>query len=154
MTQLRDRIMQSPRNEQIVRGCAEMIEHFFAGTGGVKGYALRSALSAGQRARPDLLVQSSRNLLPEFLDALDPYYQSWDPAEQSDFAQHLQAHQEPACDALLTVADRRAGNASNRMVVSLYGRMRSGARKDVARVLPELARLIAGELDTQRAEAS
>lgn len=154
MTQLRDRIMSSPREARLARECAEMIESFLAGAGGMKGFTLRSALHAAQRARPDLLVQSSRRLLPEFLDALDPYYRSWDPATEPDFARHLAQHSEEACAAILAVADHRAQNAHNKVVVSLYKRMRDGARKDVARIFPELAQLIAREIDTQNAETA
>jgi hypothetical protein len=130
-----------------------MIESFLAGAGGVKGFTLRSALHAAQRARPDLLEQSSRRLLPDFLDALDPHYQSWDPTKEPDFAAHLMRHKDTACEALLAAADARAQRSSNRLVTSLYGRMRDGARKDIERLFPELATLIARELDRQNREA-
>lgn len=146
--------MQGPREAAVVRKCARMIESFLAGAGGVKGFTLRSALHTAQRARPDLLEQSSRRLLPEFLDALDRHYQSWDPMQEPDFAAHLMRNKDAACDALLAVADARAQRSNNRVVTSLYSRMRGGARKDVERVFPELATLIARELDTQNQEAS
>ncbi|WP_043766273.1 DUF6918 family protein [Algiphilus aromaticivorans] len=153
MSQLRDRIMQSPREATVVRECAHMIESFLSGAGGMKGFTLRSALHTAQRARPDLLEQSSRRLLPEFLDALDPYYQKWDPSTEPDFAAQLMRHEDAACDAVLAVADARAQRSSNRVVTSIYSRMRGGARKDVERVFPELATLIARELNTQNREA-
>lgn len=153
MSQLRDRILHGPREATVVHECARMIESFLAGAGGVKGFTLRSALHTAQRARPDLLEQSSRRLLPDFLDALDPYYKKWDPKAEPDFAAHLMRHKDPACDALLAVADARAQRSTNRIVTSLYSRMRGGARKDVERVFPELATLIARELDTQNREA-
>lgn len=153
MSQLRDRIMHGPREATVVRECAHMIESFLAGAGGMKGFTLRSALHTAQRARPDMLEQSSRRLLPEFLDALDPYYQEWDPTAEPDFAAQLMRHKDPACDAVLAVADARAQRSTNRVVTSIYSRMRGGARKDVERVFPELATLIARELDAQSREA-
>lgn len=153
MPQLRDRIMHGPREATVVRECAHMIESFLAGAGGMKGFTLRSALHTAQRARPDLLEQSSRRLLPEFLEALEPYYQDWDPTLESDFAAQLMRHKDAACDAILAVTDARAQRSSNRVVTSIYSRMRDGARKDVERVFPELATLIGRELDAQNREA-
>ncbi|MCK5770091.1 hypothetical protein [Algiphilus sp.] len=154
MTQLRERILNSPREGQIVTGCSVMIQTFVSDTGGVRGFALRSAVHAAQRQRPDLLDTAARRLLPEFLDALDPHYAEWNPAAEPDFARFLDARSASAREALIAVADRRARASSNRVVKSLYERMRGSAGKDVDRLLPDLARLIADELDAQRRDGA
>lgn len=153
MSQLRHRITASPRHDQLVRECAQMIEHFIAGAGGVKGFTLRSAMHAAQRARPELLDNAARRLLPEFLDALQPLFSRWENGSKSDFTAFLQQHEDEATDAVLAVADERASASNNRMLTSIYGRMRGGAGKDARRVLPELGRLIDREITRQEQES-
>ncbi len=89
MSELRDRMTNSPRKTHIFRQTAEMISAFIADMGGVKGFTLRSAISAAQRARPDLLDSAAHRLLPDFLEALEPLFQSWDPSAVSSFEQYL-----------------------------------------------------------------
>ncbi|MHA7834295.1 MAG: DUF6918 family protein [Algiphilus sp.] len=150
MTPFRECIEQSPRHDQVIRECAVLIESFVSNAGGVRGFALRSAVQAAQRKRPDLLHAASRRMLPECLDALDPIYQIWDVDTHDDFAVHLvDVHGERAQQALITVIDRRAQASNHRMVQTIYGRMRDSAHRDVARVLPDFGRVLADELALQ-----
>ncbi|WP_420426460.1 DUF6918 family protein [Algiphilus sp.] len=154
MTPFRECIEQSPRHDQVIRDCAVLIESFLTNAGGVRGFALRSAVQTAQRKRPDLLETASRRVLPECLDALDPIYQIWDVDTHEDFAVHLvDIHGNRAQQAIIAVIDRRAQASNHRMVQSIYGRMRDSAHRDVERVLPDFGRLLADELalQTQRA---
>ncbi|MEQ9010120.1 hypothetical protein [Algiphilus sp.] len=150
MTPFRECIEQSPRHDQVIRDCAVLIDSFLSNAGGVRGFALRSAVQTAQRKRPDLLERASRRVLPECLDALDPIYQIWDAEAHQDFAVHLvDIHGDHAQEAILTVIDRRAQASNHRVVQSVYRRMRDSAHRDVARVLPDFGRLLADELALQ-----
>lgn len=150
MTLLRECIEQSPRHEQVISDCAGLIETFLASAGGVRGFALRSALQTAQRKRPNLLEAASRRALPECLDELDPIYQSWDAETHNDFAIHMvDIHGPTAREAILTVIDRRAGASNHRLVTSIYQRMRDSAHRDVERMLPDFGRVLADELALQ-----
>lgn len=150
MTLLRERIEQSPRHDQVIQECAGLIESFLSNAGGVRGFALRSALQTAQRKRPDLLETASRRVLPECLDELDPIYRSWDIDTHQDFAIHLvDVHGHSAREAILTVIDRRAAASNHRMVTTIYQRMRDSAHRDVERLLPDFGRVLADELARQ-----
>lgn len=147
MSSLPDLLLGSDQKEAVYADCAELVENFLASRGGLKGFALKTALAAAKAAKPDLLLRVARHLTPDFARALDPFYQQWRATGSGRFADHLVAHQREAVAALLAVADARAAQADQRGIVGMYHGLRKGAEADVAKLLPDLGELIQTHVD-------
>lgn len=142
MSSLPDLLLSAEKKDAVYADCARLVEDFLASRGGLKGFALKAALAAAKKARPDLMPRAARHLTPDFARALDPFFQSWRDHGDASFADHLLSHRDAAVSALLAAADERAAQADQGGIVSLYHGLRKGAEDDVARLLPGLGELI------------
>jgi hypothetical protein len=143
MSSLTDLLLTPDRKEAVYADCTHLVENFLAGRGGMKGFAMKTALATAKKARPDILERAARRLTPDFTTALDPLFQQWvSTGSKGSFADHLVRNEREAVAALLLAADRRVERADNRTLISMYGSLRKGAESDVAKLLPDLGRML------------
>ncbi|PTU32190.1 DUF6918 family protein [Stenotrophobium rhamnosiphilum] len=142
MKGLADILLASQHKKALVADCVELIESHIASRSGLKGMALKTGLSMLKRAKPGILERATAKLLPEFISALDPLYQEFQRSRQSDFDAFMQKNAQGATDALLKVADQRAGQSDSATVKSTYTRMRGDAQREVLAAMPALSRLL------------
>ncbi|MFT3660109.1 MAG: hypothetical protein QM809_01565 [Gordonia sp. (in: high G+C Gram-positive bacteria)] len=105
---------------------AEVIDQQVKAQSGMSGAAVKAAYAAANKFKPGIVVHATDKMLPEFLDALSPL---WDtkPAGTS-FGAHLAANSDAASEALLTVSDRHAESAPsalNKAYKSLRGKAKN-----------------------------
>lgn len=104
-----------------------------------KNLALRTGFNMVRRAKPDLIDRAMHVLLPEFVHALEPFYQEAQAKPGVSFRDHLVANKETVATKLLTVADRRVGEVDNKVVKSGYQKLRGRAQKEVVAAMPGIA---------------
>ncbi|HET7315346.1 DUF6918 family protein [Salinisphaera sp.] len=108
-----------------------------------KNMALRTGFNMVRKAKPNLIDSAMRTLLPEFVEALEPFYADAQadtgPDPETRFRDHLMAHQTEVADALLAVSDRRVADVDNRVVKSGYQRLRGRAQREVVTAMPGIA---------------
>ena len=146
MKGLADILLASQHNRAVTADCVKLIESHIASLGGLKGMALKTGLSMLKRAKPGILERATGRLLPEFVAALEPLYQEFQRSAQSDFEAFLQKNAQRATDALLKIADQRAGQSESDKVKSTYKRMRGDAQREVLAAMPAFSRLLASYL--------
>lgn len=127
-----------------------LIETHVSSRGGLRGISLKTGLAMLKTAKPGILPRAAQRLLPEFLDALEPFHmefrQAGHKSKDRDFGTFLQKRSVHVVTALLTVADRRAQQASH-IVQSNYARFRGTAESEVSTLIPALGRMIDAYLD-------
>ncbi|GAA4681051.1 DUF6918 family protein [Gordonia humi] len=76
---------------------------------GLSGTAVKAAYGAAQKVKPGVVASATKKMLPDFLTALSPLWDS-KPAGTA-FGDHLAANSDTAAEALLAVTDGRAESA-------------------------------------------
>ncbi len=100
---------------------------------GMSGAAVKTAYAAANKFKPGIVVTATSAMLPDFLDALAPLWNS-KPAGTS-FGDHLAANSDEASEALLAVTDRQAESAPAALAKA-YKSLRGKAKTYVAEALP------------------
>lgn len=103
-----------------------------------KNIALRTGFGVIQKAKPDLVDRSLRTLMPQFVNALEPFHAR---AQETGtpLSVYLKTHDTAVADALLQVSDKRVEDVDNRVIKSGYQRLRGRAHKEVVAAVPGLA---------------
>lgn len=148
MQTLADILLAPNQKDAVIADCVQLIERHVSGRGGLKGMALKTGLSMLKAARPDILPRAVRRLLPEFAKALEPLHQEFRAGKSGDrdFSVFLQKRKDDTTRALLSVADRLAGQSQNPTTRKTYARFRGGAEDEVTAVVPALSKLLSGYL--------
>ncbi|HBP21880.1 MAG TPA: hypothetical protein DEA08_29365 [Planctomycetes bacterium] len=146
MPTLRDHLLGDDR-QRVVSDTCRLIDSEMGGKRGVRAVPLKAAYKLVKGFKPGFVPSVVDAMLPEFCDALEPYYQTW--AGKGDSRGPLDAElrrQEGAvAEALLGVADRRVDSANMRgagAIQKAYRKLRGTARGHVASALPGLARTV------------
>lgn len=109
---------------------------------GRKGLTVRTAYSVVRRLKPDILERVVREVMPDFLAALEPCHAEFQAADTDDFEAFLIARDERVAEAALQAADRRAARIQNRSIRSAFNRVRGKAKSEIRPAVPALARII------------
>lgn len=146
MPKLADILLTDTRRPALASDCVSLIENHVAGRQGLRGMGLRTGLSMLQAAKPGILPRAVNRLLPDFVAALEPLYTQFKESGAADFSLFLDQRQALTTGLLLGVADRKAAESHNETVKATYKRLRGGAEKEVAAVVPALGALLGKHL--------
>lgn len=150
MKTLAEMLLAPQRHDAVVDDAVRLIETHVSSRGGLRGISLKTGLAMLKTAKPGILPRAAQRLLPEFLDALEPFHvefrQAGSKSGERDFGAFLQKRSARVATALLAVADRRAQQASH-TVQSNYERFRGTAESEVSALIPALGRMIGAYLD-------
>lgn len=147
MTTLADLLLAPGKREALEARTAAWVEKHVASLSGIKGLTLKAALGALQRARPDIVPRAVHRLLPEFFAALEPLFREFKAeyggdVKGQDFGTYLVRHRERAVEALMVVADARAGATSHKTITATYRRIRGMVEGELRAMLPALAKMM------------
>ena len=153
MPGLRDLLVADNVRAKAVKACAKLVQDEVGAKRGLTGAAIRTAYGVIGRIRPTVFEDAVDALLPDFCDALDPYYA--DAREQAErdgkpvsavFKEAVPARSNEVAEALLGVTDRRIAEARPTIRKS-YERLRGTALGHVEQAVPGLAQVVSGFLD-------
>jgi hypothetical protein len=114
-----------------------------------KSMPLRTGFKMVNKAKPNLIERTMRELLPKFVEALEPFYSRACAELGKNFRGYLLAHQSEVAEALLSVSDRRIARAYNPIIKSGYDRLRGRAQREVMAALPDIVDLMARYVDAE-----
>lgn len=117
------------QREAVSADLAQVIDDQVKAQSGLSGTAVKGAYAAARKFKPGIVQTATSAMLPDFLTALAPLWDSR-PAGTS-FGAHLRAHADAAAEALLAVTDRQAESAPAALTKA-YGTLRGKAKGYVA----------------------
>jgi hypothetical protein len=141
MTTLPEALSSADKKETVVDDCLQLIDAEVADKGGISGLALKAGYSAVKGIKPGFIRNVVNDLLPEFAQALDPFYQEAVEKKKKP-SEHFVQNGPRVADALLSITDARAKNAKSGVVRSTYDKLRGSAKKNVEQALPRLGKLV------------
>ncbi len=141
MTSLSDALSAADKKEAVIDDCLALIDAEVADKGGISGLALKAGYSAVKGIKPGFIRGVVTDLLPEFAQALDPFYQEA-VQKQKKPSEYFPQNGPRVADALLSITDARAKTAKSSVVRSTYDKLRGTAKKNVEQALPRLGKLV------------
>ena len=134
MATLTESLLTPERRPAAVEALSQVIDAEVASKSGLGGAAIKTAYGAARKVDGRLVGKATNRMLPDFLTALEPY---WNDGE-GDFGARLVAQQDAVTESLLAVTDKRAGNPDHAAVAKVYGMIRGKAKTHVSAALPRL----------------
>jgi len=141
MTTLPEALSSTDKKETVIDDCLQLIDAEVADKGGISGLALKAGYSAVKGIKPGFIRNVVSDLLPEFAQALDPFYQEAVEKKKKP-SEHFVQNGPRVADALLSITDARAKTAKSGVVRSTYDKLRGSAKKNVEQALPRLGKLV------------
>ena len=142
MATLRELLGGPAKRGALIEDSLRLLDSEVDDKGGLSGIAIKTAYKVVKGISPDFLHKAVDYLMDDFLDALDPIYQSALQAGQ-DPKQQLVSNPSRVADALLAITDARASRAKNAVVKKTYDKLRDGAKKQVEAAVPRLGEMFA-----------
>lgn len=143
---LKDQIKGEQTEANIAEDCATLMDEQVATKTGVSGLAIKTAYRALKGVGPGYIPRALQSLVPQALDALDPMWT--EGLQVGDPVEHLSQNPAETANVLLSVTDRKAANAQNKIVVATYKRVRKSVKGDVEAAVPGLARILGNYAET------
>jgi len=135
-------ILNAPeKKDAVVDDCLALIDAEVGDKGGISGLALKAGYSAVKGIKPGFIRNVVVDLLPEFAQALDPFYEEA-VAKKKKPSEYFPQNGSRVADALLSITDAKAKNAKSGVVRSTYDKLRGTAKKNVEAALPRLGKLV------------
>jgi hypothetical protein len=148
MESLRAQLSQSGKRASVIADSEKVLDQEVADKGGLTGIAVKGGYKIVQSIKPGFVREAIDALLDEFLDALDPCYQEA-IAKGVAPGKHLEQNSARVADALLSVTDRRAEQASSSALRKAYDKLRPMAKKQVEAAIPRLGQMVERHAATQ-----
>ena len=136
-------ILLDPQNRSdVVQACVELVEREVQSKKGLTGMGIKAGFKAVKKFKPDIIVQVLKDLLPEFVAAMEPIYQQYLQSGMNDLGTFLQHNKEQVAQQLLTITDMRAQKSKHKILVSTYNKLRPLGQAQVVAAVPGLAQLL------------
>lgn len=135
-------------NAQFVR----LVEERIRKSPGLKGVALRTAVTTLNASRPDIVARAVARLLPDFIDVLEPLYADYHKSHPADaaagrgFGDYLMSRRTDAVHALMGLADERSAGATHSVYQRFYNRLRNTIAREADAIMPPLSECLDAEL--------
>ena len=142
MASLKELLGEGDKRKAVIADALGVLDAEVSDKRGLTGMAIKTPYKVVKGIGPGFLRDAVDHLLNDFLDALDPIYQ--EALEQDRPPRtHFQSNPARVADSLLSITDRRAERADNKIVKKLYSGLRSQAKKHVQAAVPRLGELLA-----------
>jgi hypothetical protein len=108
-------LLTDPTRSELVVALTGMIEAEIGKSRGARGLALRHALCTAQKHRPGTLARLVNELIPDWIDILEPHYEMWSSKGAGSFGAYLVRHQEDLAHRLLEMVQGRVRTSNHRV---------------------------------------
>lgn len=108
-----------------------------------KGSVWRATFKMARKLKPNIVERTVRELLPEFVCAIEPCYADYRAQNALSFRDYLVAHEATVAEAIISVSDKRAERIHSRTLRSGYDRLRGRAYREIIGAMPEIANTLA-----------
>lgn len=141
MPRLTDVVSDPARRQAVLDDCVRLIEAEVADKRGLTGMAVKAAFKSVSKLRPGMVRHSMDALLDDFSYQIDPFWAECQTAGAAPRAFFSQRKGEMA-NALLSITDRRAQGAKNKVLVRAYKGLRGKAVEHIGAAMPRFADLV------------
>ena len=142
MPTLSEKLLRQDNFPHVVADCKSLIEQELASKSGVSAAGLKLAFKAVRAFAPGYYDNAVSNMLPSFVQQLEPYWAHFVNSGGSSFGDFLSKNGDAASESLLAVTDQLAGTSTKGAVVKAYKTVRGGAGKNIQEALPNLGDLV------------
>nr|WP_296777587.1 hypothetical protein [Rhodococcus sp. (in: high G+C Gram-positive bacteria)] len=139
---LKESLLDESKRDVLLPDVLALIDAEVSDKKGASGLAVKAGYGAVKKVGPSYIEKAVEQLWPEFVDQLDPFWQSYNAAPSGTFSEYLVANSDQASNALLSVTDSRIEDTDKSVVKKFYGSLRGSAQKNVAEALPRLGALV------------
>ncbi len=131
-----------PARPRVVAECVTLVDAQVKAKSGLGGVAVKGAYGTVKRIKKRFVPEVVDALLDEWLEQLEPYYQTWSAGGSGSFSDYLTARSDEVSEDLLSVTDGRAAKSKHKTAAKLYKKMRGKAKANVVEAIPELSKLL------------
>ncbi|MDX9723342.1 MAG: hypothetical protein RBU37_21520 [Myxococcota bacterium] len=138
-------VLKDPeRRKTAIDDAAKLIDDEVSRKKGMTGMLLKGGYSVVRRLEGGRMIHNVLEvLLDEFMESIEPLHKPFRDAEsENPFAETLQANEDQAVQALLSVTDRRAEKSKHGLLKKTYTKLRPSGEEHVKQALPGLGGLI------------
>jgi hypothetical protein len=122
--------------------CYQLIGQELNDKSGVSGTALKLAYKTVNAFMPGHIEFMVRDLLPDMVDQLDPFWADFRSSGGAEFGDYLTKRGDEVAEALLTVTDARCAASGRPTVIKAYKSVRGNASKHITAALPRVGALV------------
>jgi hypothetical protein len=141
MGTLRELVSEPAKRKQLIEEAQKTVDKEVSEKGGLSGMAIKAAYAMAKGVAPGIMPKILDNLAPDFMDALQPFYDEA-KAKAVDLKTMLANRSAEAANALLAITDARAAKEDGGALKKGYEKLRPTAQKHVEQAIPRLADLI------------
>jgi hypothetical protein len=141
MPALKEILTAAAKRKEVIADCAKLIDEEVASKGGFSGLAVKAAFAMVKGLKPGMIPHAIDDLLDEFADKIDPFYQAAREAKQPVDA-YIAGHAADIAEALLSITDGRAARTKHGTVKKAYEKLRPTGKKHTTEAMPRVGRLI------------
>jgi hypothetical protein len=127
---------------QVVADCYALIEQEISEKSGVSGTAVKLAYKTVNTFKPGHIRFMVKDLLPEMVAALEPFWADSVSSGGADFGDYLAKRGEEVSQALLSVTDARAQASRRPTIIKAYNTVRGSAGRHIQAALPRVGDLV------------
>jgi hypothetical protein len=143
MTATLQQILLTPDNQpKVIADCRTLIDQEISDKSGFSGTAVKLAYKTVTSFATGYLNDTVRDLVPQMVDKLEPYWADFSTSGSSEFSDYLVKRGGEVSEALLSVTDDVATRSDKPVIIKAYRSVRSNAAKNVEAALPRLGELV------------
>jgi hypothetical protein len=143
MTATLQQILLTPDNEpKVIADCRTLIDQEISDKSGISGTAVKLAYKTVTSFAPGYLNQTVRDLVPQMVDKLEPYWADFSTSGSSEFGDYLVKRGGEVSESLLSVTDDVATRSDKPVIIKAYRSVRGSAAKNVEAALPRLGEMV------------
>jgi hypothetical protein len=139
-----EQLLTETNRPLVVSDCVALVEREVAQKSGFSGLAIKGGFKVVKRLNGGrMLPKAVNDLLPEFIEAMEPFYAEFLGAGSDDFAAFCRGRETEMANALIAVTDGKAAHAKNRVLKGVYNKLRPTAVRNIEGALPGLSQVVA-----------
>ncbi|MED5372902.1 MAG: hypothetical protein VX899_17920 [Myxococcota bacterium] len=139
---LSDLIKDPAARRAIVDDGVKVIDAEVSDKRGISGMAVKAGYKAVKKIKPGFINVALDMLMPEFAQAVDPFYDEWKAKGSGTLEAFFKANDSRIANALLAITDRRVDDKTNRAAAKAYKSLRGQGVEHTKAAMPRLAGLV------------
>ena len=139
---LQEILLAPDTRPRVLADCRTLIDQEVSEKSGVSGAAVKLAYKTVTSFAPGYLNGFIEARLPDFVDALEPFWADFTTSGGSEFGDYLAKRGDEVAQALLAVTDRMAKASERATIIKAYRAVRGNAAKHVEAALPRVGDLV------------
>ena len=142
MPQLAETLLDESNRPNVVSDCCQVVADEVSQKRGLTGLAVKAAFKTVKTFSPNIIESVIDILLDDFVEQLDPVYEAYKAADETDLMDYCIAHDSDISNALLGITDKRAERSKHKTLVKAYGKLRPQGEKHVKEAVPSIVKLL------------